>query len=332
MLYILLGQDDFSLRQALEEIKRGIGDQALLEANTVTLDGRQVTLEQLRTVCGTIPFLAEKRLVIINGLLSRFEPKGKTSRKREIARTTNQQGEYKALSECISNLPDSTVLVLIDGKIGSNNPLLKALSSKAEVRTFPLLSEAKLRQWVQRRVTESGGAISPTAAVLLARLVGSNLWIMANEIDKLILFTAGRHIEEEDVKAVVSYAQEANVFAMVDAILEFKAGVAEHSLQQLLQRGASLAYLLTMILRQVEMLVLAKELRKQGKSKTEIQNRLGLTSEFALRKTLEQADRYSWGRIRDIYRKLLEADLAIKTGRYDGELALDILITELCQR
>ncbi len=80
MLYILSGQDDFSLTQSLEEIKRGIGEQAILAASTTTLDGQQSTLDQLGTVCETMPFLAERRLVIIKGLLERFESKDRTSR------------------------------------------------------------------------------------------------------------------------------------------------------------------------------------------------------------------------------------------------------------
>ena len=332
MLYILWGQDDFSLHQSLEEIKRGIGDQAILAANTTTLDGQQLTLDQLRTVCETVPFLAERRLVIVRGLLERFEPRGKSSRQRKVTHVTDQQDEYKSLGAYISKLPGSTILVLVEGRITSKNPLFRELSGKAEIRSFPLLREAKLRQWIQRRVTDEGGSISPQAVDLLTKLVGGNLWIMSNEINKLVLFTSGRRIEEEDVKVVVSYAQQANVFAMVDAILEFKAGVAEQSLQQLLQRGAAPAYLLVMLSRQVQMIVRAKELRKQGKPKLEIQNRLGLTSEFALDKTLEQASRYPWERLRQVYHKLLEADLSIKTGKYDGELALNILIVELAQR
>lgn len=332
MLHILLGQDDFSLRQSLEEIKRGIGDQALLAANTTTLDGQQVTLDQLRTVCETVPFLAERRLVIVTGLLERFEPKSKSSRQKKITPLANQQNEYKSLAAYISKIPDSTVLVLIDGKIASNNPLLRQLSAKTKVKSFPLLRDTELRQWIQRQVTEEGGSISSPAVSLLAKLVGSNLWIIANEINKLVLFTSGRRIEEEDIKMVVSHAQEANVFAMVDAILEFKAGVAEQLLQQLLQRGAAPAYLLVMLSRQVRMIVRVKELRNQGEPKIEIQNKLGLTSEFTLRKTLEQADKYSLERIKKVYHKLLEADLSIKTGKYGGELALNILIAELCQR
>ena len=329
MLYVLHGEDDFSLHRSLEEIKKGIGDQTTLITNTTVLDGQQVTVDQLRTVCETMPFLAEKRLVIIHGLLGRFEDKGKFSRRKKIAGAP--QGEYKSLSEYLGKIPDSTVLVLVDGKIKSKNPLFSELSTRAKVMSFPLLRDAKLSQWMQKRVREKGGNISPRAVELLARFVGGNLWIMANEIDKLVLFTSGRRIEEEDIRLVVSYAQEANVFAMVDAILEFKAGVAEQLLQQLLQQGAAPAYLLVMLARQVRMIVRVKELRKQRKSEIEIQDKLGLASEFALRKTLGQVDRYSLSRLKEVYHKLLETDLSIKTGKYDSELALNILIAELCQ-
>ena len=179
---------------------------------------------------------------------------------------------------------------------------------------------------------EEGGTISPQAVDLLAKLVGGNLWIMANEINKLTLFTSGRRIEEGDVKMIVSYAQQVGVFAMVDAILEFKVGLAEQSLRQLIQRGANSPYLLVMLSRQVRMIVRVRELKNQGKSKIEIQNKLRLTSEFAWRKTIEQAERYPLERIKEVYHKLLEADLSIKSGKYEGELALNILIAELCQR
>jgi len=332
LLYILSGEDDFSISQSLEEIKRSIGDQSILMTNTTILDGQQLTLDQLKTVCETVPFLSEKRLIIVEGLLGRFESRSRASRQRKLTTEANQKDDYKSFGDYIVNIPDSVVLVLIEGKISRNNQLFKKLSDKAEVRPFPLLNITKLRQWIQKRVAEEGGSISPKAIDLLTRLIGSNLWIMASEISKLVLFTSGRRIEEEDIKLIVSYARQASVFAMVDAILEFKASVAEKLLHQLLQEGAAPAYLLFMLLRQVRMIVRAKDLKKQRKSKTEIQSTLGITAEFALRKTLEQADSHSFERLKAIYHKLLEADLAIKTGKYGDELALNILITELCQR
>lgn len=332
MLYILVGQDDFSLAQSLEEIKREIGDSTILAASTTTLDGQQVTLEQLRTVCETIPFLAGRRLVIVKGLLERFEPRGRPRRRQRTIRVSNQQDQHKPLSAYIDKIPDSTILVLIENRISGNNPLFKELAAKAVVKSFPLLRDAQLRQWAQKRVTEEGGSISSQAIDLLIKLVGSNLWIMASEIDKLVLFASGRRIEEEDVKVVVSYAQQVDVFAMVDAIVEFKAERAGQLLQRLLQKGDAPAYLLFMLARQVRMMVRAGELRNQGKPKTEIRNRLGFPSEFALDKTLEQASKYTLPRLKGVYHQLLEADLSIKTGKYDGELALNILVAELCRR
>ncbi len=329
LLYILHGEDDFSLTRSLEEIKKGLGDQSLLAANTTALEGQQLSLDQLKAVGETVPFLAEKRLVIIQGLLGRFEPQLKSRRQKKTASPTEQNRQDKAFADYLSKLPDSTVLVLIDGRIRSTNPLLKQLSARAKVRSFPMLKEPQLRQWIEKEVSVQGATMSPEAVDLLARLVGGNLWVMTNEINKLALFASGRRIEVDDVKAVVSSAQEANVFAMVDAILDFKAGVAEQLLEQLLNRGASPAYLLAMLSRQARLIVRARELRRQRQSEAEIQNRLGLAS-FALRKTLEQAQRYSLERLKQVYGKLLQADLSIKTGKYDGELALNLLIAELC--
>lgn len=330
MLYVLLGEDDFSLRQTLERIKKGIGDPTTLTVNTTTLDGRQLTLDNLKSICETVPFLAEKRLVIVEGLLERFESKGKSGTKK-TSRPDSQKNGHKSIVDYISQIPESTVLVVVDGKIGNRNPLLKELSAKVEIKNFPLLRNAKLRQWLQHRVTESGGSISVSAVELLARFVGSNLWILSNEIDKLVLYTAGQRIEDDDIRAVVSYAQEANVFTMVDAILESKAGIAQKLLQQLVQQGAAPAYLLVMLARQARIIVRVKEMKEQRKPNTVIQNKLNLTSDFVLRKALEQANRYSWKRIKETYHKLLEADLSIKTGKYDSELALNILVAELCQ-
>ncbi len=331
MLYILTGQDDFTLRCSLEKLKVALGDPSLLVANTLTLDGSKVTPGELRTACETLPFLAEKRLIIVDGLLGRFEFKGKRGGRKKTSGASKRQDTYRAFATSIGNLPDSTVLVFIDGKIKSSNPLFKELSPRAEVRSFPLLNSSRLRQWIGGRVTQEGGSISPQAVGLLARLVGGNLWVMASETRKLVLFAGGQKIEEEDVKTLASHTQQASVFTMVDAILEFRIGPAEQALQELLQVGVAPAYLLFMLSRQVRQLVRAKELRKAGQSEGEIQDRLGITYEFALRKTLEQAARFSPGRLKELYQKLLEADLAIKTGKYGGELALNILVAEMCQ-
>ena len=113
MLYILTGQDDFSRGEVLAEIKKGIGDPALLAANTTVLDGAQLTLEQLRSVCETLPFLSERRVVIIEGLLGRFEAKGKLARQRKSKIVANQPAEHKQWLDYLGSVPQSTSVVLV---------------------------------------------------------------------------------------------------------------------------------------------------------------------------------------------------------------------------
>lgn len=329
MLYILAGPDDFSLNQALDDIKNGIGDPATLVMCTTVLDGPQVTPDEVKHVCETVPFLSEKRLVIIRGLIGRLESKAKSERAGTGRAAQNDPGKFLA---CLSQIPETTVVVLTEDEIPRNSLLFKELSPKATVKSFPLLREAALKPWVHKRVTGSGGSIAPHAVSLLCQLVGSNLWIMANEIDKLLLFSGGRQIEEADVKSLVGYSQDVSVFALIDAIVDFKVEAAGQLLHQLLQHGAAPAYLLYMLDRQFRMIVRAHELKQQQTPEPAIQSKLGLYNEYALRRTLEQADRYSTVRLRQIYSQLLDADLAIKTGRYDSELALNILVADLCQR
>ena len=341
MLYLLTGEDDFTLNQALDGIKKEIGDPAALSVSTTTLDGKEVTAEHLRTVCETVPFMSGKRLVIIEGLLARFNPQNRPRRPRgtssvnaqaEKDRLLRQAEDRKKFVASLEKLPESTVAVLVESKISGGNPLVKELAGKATIKTFSPIKGAALSQWAQSRVTAEEGSIAPKALTLLTKLVGSDLWTMTSEINKLITFAKGRRIEEEDVKTLVGYAQETTVFVMIDAILDFKAELAEQSLQKLLQSGSAPAQLLTMLARQVQLIVRAKDLKSRRTPNTEIQSKLGIAKEFILRKTLEQAGRYSLPRLKEVYHRLLETDLSIKTGQYDAELALTILVAELGQR
>ena len=331
MLYILYGEDEYSRELVLNEIKSTIGDETALATNTTVLEAPQATIDNIRMVGEAVPFLAEKRLIIIQGLLEGFEARAKSGRRKKTTGASNRQSEHQSLADYLVAIPESTVAVLVDGKISGKNPLFLALSSRAKVKAFPLLDKEKLSQWITKRVTENSGSISQSAIGLLTSYVGSNLRVMASEIDKLILFTGGRQIEADDVKQVVSYVQEGSVFNLVDAILEFRGGMAEKLAEQLLQKGASPAYILVMLTRQARLVVRVKELKSQRRPEAEIMGRLEMTAPFILRRTLEQASRYTTARLKEVYHRLLETDLAIKTGRYDAELALNILIAELCQ-
>jgi DNA polymerase-3 subunit delta len=328
MLYILYGQDDFSLRQALNAIKAHLGDAEMLAANTIKLDGQGLTLNELKNNCNIASFLSLYRLVIVEGLLGRFEPRQRKSGFSKGIKSENELGEWQSLDSYIKQMPQSTVLILVDGKISSYNPLLKKLSPLAKVKAFPLLRGRSLKVWIQQQVDSEGGTITPQAANLLAELIGGNLWAMSNEIQKLLLYSQGYPINEDDVRRLVSQAQEASIFALVDAILEGQIKTAQKILYQLYQEGAPPTYILTMITRQFRFIALAKDLGLDL-PRQELQDKLGLASSYSLDKILSQAKQYDFEHIKQAYNKLLETDLAIKTGKYNDQLALELLVAEL---
>jgi DNA polymerase-3 subunit delta len=327
MLYILYGQDDFSLNQVLGEIKAGLGDRETVATNTSNLEGKHMTISELKNKCDASPFLSSRRLVIVYGLLGRFEVKQSKPRSRK-GKPGNGLREWEDLDSYIKRMPETTVLVLVDEEVKGQNPLLKKLSPVAEVRTFPLLRGRDLRAWIQQRVKEEGGGITPKAVNLLAELIGGDLWAMNSEIQKLLLYGPERPISEDDVRQLVSCIQEANIFALVDAVAEGRTELAQRILHRLYNDGVAPTYILVMITRQFRLIAQAIDLGK-GLSRTEIQHRLGLKSDYSLDKTFSQVRLYDFEGVKRAYAKLLETDLAIKTGKYNDKLALELLVTEL---
>lgn len=335
MLYIFYGQDEYSIYAALEEIKKGLGDRSLLDINTTVLDLQQLSLEKVKGASETVPFMAPNRLVIIKDLMFCFEPRPRAESQSRSNRSEKKMEEYRTIVEYLKKIPESTVIVLIDTRddnqqIRAGNYALKELSPKARVKNYTPLKANELRHWIQKYLVERGSSASSTAIALLMEFIGSDLRVMASEIDKLLLYISGKTINEEDVKAVVGYAHEFNIFNLVDAVLEFQASTAEESIEQLLLKGTTPAHLLVMLARQLRTLVRAKEMKDSGMPDAEIQSKLGIAYSFAWNKTQKQVARHSLERIIAIYQKLLETDLAIKTGRYHEELALNMLIAELC--
>ncbi|HEX77000.1 MAG TPA: DNA polymerase III subunit delta [Dehalococcoidia bacterium] len=327
MVYILYGEDNFSIHEAIQDIKRGLGDPDLLAVNTTWLEGKQLSAGELSAVCQTMPFLAPKRLIIVEGLAGRFEAAVRGRRGRRPA-PPQPQG-WQAFAECIQSVPDHAVLVLVDDKLEATNPLLRALSPWAEVREYRPLRGERLVRWIEGRVAQAGGRMAPPAVRKLAELVGPNLWALSAEIEKLLLYADGRRVELADVSQVSSYAREADVFSLVDALLGRDMATAGRELHHLLASGATPPYLLFMIARQLRLLILARELVDSGGSRDKIGQRLDLTNPFILDKTIDQARRFSLERLTQVYGRLLEADIAIKTGHLPGETALELFLAEL---
>lgn len=330
MFYIMYGPDTFSRYQVLEEIKNGLGRPDMLSVNTSLLDGQQTTPNQLQDVCSSVPFLCPARFVVVDKLLERFEPKpGSAQRNSKSKQRSNSHlKEWESFGDYVSKqMPSTTILVFTDGKLTYRNRLLKLFAPLATVRTFPYLKNKELGNWITRHVTQDSGAITPEAVELLTAVIGGDLWAMGNEVDKLLAYCSGRIITEDDVKQLTCYYREVNVFQLVDSILYGRRKTAQQQLHRLFQEGIEPLNILSLITRQLRLIVRVKELT--GKmSRAQIQDKLGL-HDYALEQILGQAREYEMERLKRAYHKVLESDIAIKTGKYGGDLAVDLLVLEL---
>jgi DNA polymerase-3 subunit delta len=234
-----------------------------------------------------------------------------------------------ACLEIMKRLPETTTLVLLDGRVSAENPLLRLLSPLGQVRELRRPPVHAVPDWIERRARREGLSIAPGAARLLADLVGNNLWLVSQELNKLGLYARDRPVEEEDVRVLVASAREAGVFSMVDAVIEGRFEQAMRLVEQLMEQGATVPSLLTMLTRQYRHLLIAKELSLARLPPQEIGARLGIPSDFARRKVLEQAARYSIPQIEASYRRLLETDVSIKRGVFPEGLALEMLLHDL---
>jgi len=193
-----------------------------------------------------------------------------------------------------------------------------------------MLKESGLFAWINNRVKAEGGEISSGAIRILIDLVGSDLWTLHNELNKLLSYCSGRTINEKDVREITSYSRDINIFNVVDCIIEKRLGQAQLLVKRMVKEGASPLYIINMIQRQLRLIVQAKYLQK-GVDKSESLAKLGLNSEFALNKTIKQARIYSIQQLQALYEKLLELDVSIKTGKYAGDIEADLIIFELCR-
>lgn len=332
MLYIFHGEDDFTRKEALARLIEGLGAPEALATNTTKLDGSDVKFDQLLSVINALPFLADHRLVLVEGLLAKSNPperqrgRGSAPRGKKGSKGSNQ---WEQLPEAVKAMPPSTVLILDDGPLHRDNPMLKALAPLSEVKAFESLRGGQLQGWIRTRVSDAGGRISPKATSLLQASYEGSLWKLAGDIEKLTLYAAGRAIEESDVEKLVAGSQDSNIFALVDAAVAGNRARAYRQLSALLADGVSAFHILTMIGRQVRMMALSLDLQARRVPSSEYPKHLGTGSRFAIDKVMEQASGSNLAAVTRAYEVVLETDLKLKSTDLLEDVALEMLVGEL---
>jgi DNA polymerase-3 subunit delta len=235
-------------------------------------------------------------------------------------------------------MPDYARLFLLEGEIDQRTTLWKSFQKFGNekppvifLKEFGLPHEKALPEWIQQRAQKYGGRIDRPAAMELGNCVGIQLRLLDQELQKLITYANGRPVTTQDVKLLVPYVQEANIWDIVDAIGQKDTKRALTNAQQILQDDPGKAiYLHTMITRQIRLLTQVAELLRLGKDSGEIQKTLGMTS-YVYGKLSQQARNFTVPRLEKAYDQLLEADVAMKTGA-NQTLTLNLLIVDLSSK
>ncbi len=325
MIIFLHGPDSYRSRQRLkfyrEGFKKKYDPQGL---NIEVLEGEKLKLEEFRNKLGNQGLLVKKRLVIVEELI------GKNKAKKIQEEITAYLKENR--------LSEDEILIFweedLSGgwskgkkKSGATGKLVKYLQKEAKMEEFELLTGHKLSAWAEREFNKKRGRIEKPALNLLVALVGSNLWQMNNEIEKLINYKKGKIIDKEDVSMFVKAKYDTDVFKLTDMIAEKKGKAALKLIRDQIMSGENELYLLAMLTRLFRILVQVKEVSKEENNHYTIASRLKLHP-FVAQKSLAQVNNFTLNELKEIYGKLLEIDLKIKTSQTDPRVLFDLFMLE----
>lgn len=347
MIYLFLNCDEYLAAQRIATLKAALGDAELASLNTIELDGERTPVSDVLGHASMMPFLAAKRLVLVRGLLEKLDQRLAASKNTDSA----AHQEAARLLETLPQLADTCDLLLIESALDKRRALWKGFtvpaSEKQPARKVAGVDEQiKAKQitleelgtpdpkalpgWLQARAKQRKIAIDGRAVQLLADFVGPNLRQLDNELEKLALYASGRAVGVDDVKLLVSDASEALIWDLTDALSQRNGKGAIQALYELRRSDTNPFQLLTMIARQVRIMVKVKEAMRSGGNEFAIAEQVG-EKPYPVKKAMGQAAKYSARELDQVMERLLEADFAMKTGA-DVETTIDLLVAELTRK
>jgi DNA polymerase III subunit delta len=327
VVYLLHGDDTFAMTHFVEELYNRMGEPSMADLNTIRLDGRLASDEDLRNAAFAMPFLAERRMVVLSNPLARL----------------SAEGAHKRFIELLDSLPDSTALVLLvedqlwRGKKWEVLPddhwldkWVKQAGKRGLRRECILPRQTDMPNWIRKQAENSGGKLDPAAALALANITGNDTRLASQEINKLLIYVDfKRPVEAEDVAELCGSGGQVDIFGLVDGIADGNAASAVRMLRLLLEEQEA-ASIFAMITRQFRLLLMAREILDEGGNTQTVQHDLG-QHPFVAEKLVKQAGRFSMNRLVTIYHRLLELDKSMKTSQMTPDLAIETFIVELAR-
>ena len=296
--YLLFGEEAYLKHQYKEKLLNALnpdGD----TMNFSRYEGKGVDVKQLIDLCETMPFFAERRIILLED-------------------TGFFKNKCEELADYMKSLPDYLVLVFSESEVDKRSRMYKAVKS----------GEKTLMRWAAGILGKEGRKITQRDMELFLTKTGTDMGNIRMELEKLITYTEGQDIvSTEDIEAVCVTQTTNKIFDMVRAVTEKNQKRALELYYDLLTLKEPPMRILFLLAKQFRQLLLTKKMSGEGASQNEIATRLGVPS-FVVRNISACARSYTVEELEHAVEDFVDAEEAVKTGRLGDVLSVELLIVK----
>ena len=309
-IYYIYG-DEFQVEEALRRLKKRVAAGGDARLSVKEFSGEAATAAEAIMAAQTLPFFGETTLVVI----------------RRADRL--DAGEKEKLAGYAANPSPAAIMVLTAERAAKSDKLVKAVEKAGRVHEYKAPKSAELVSWVDNTFKEGDKKISREDAAKLIETVGTDQSALTQEIEKISVYVGGAEsVGIADIEAVATHNPEASIFTMVDALGLRHGDTAFTELNKLLYEGEPPPRILFMIVRQFRILLKAKALEERRASAAKYAPTLGVRP-FLVDRYRRQAKNFTMPDLKRIYGLLKDTDVAMKTGKREAVLSLELLIGEI---
>lgn len=318
-LYLLYGTEAYFINETIKLITTEALEEEDREFNVVTYDLEEAYLEDVVEDARTLPFFGDRKVILIKS------PLFLTAQKEKL------EQNIKILEEYIGEPSPFSILVFVAPyeKLDERKKITKLLKKTADVVEVNAMQVQDVQKWVVSRAEEAHVYIDNPAVSLLLELVGSNVTMLAKEMDKLTLYVGmGGEITSKLVTELVPKSVEQNVFALTEKVVKKDIAGAMQILDGLFTQQEEPIKLLALLVSQFRLLNQVKELQQRGYGQNQIASHIGVHP-YRVKLAMNQTKFFSFEELKRVILELAEADYSMKTGKMDKKLVLEFFLMRL---
>ena len=304
-VYLLYGEEEYLKKQYRDRLKNAIvGDDTM---NYSYYDSDNASVKDIIDVCETMPFFAQKRLVVMENT--------------GFLKSSNEE-----LADYIKHIPDYLIIVMVEKEVDKRNKVYKAIDAVGYVCEMKPQTTATLEKWIAGLLAKDSLRISRDACDLILDKTGAGMDYIKQETEKLASYCQGREVVTvEDVEKVCATQTTSHIFDMISAIANKKQQQALDLYYDLLELKEPPMRILYLIVRQFNGILQVKDLMSRGVSGKEIASRIG-AAPFVVGKYQAQAKYFEMSTLLDALNECARTEEAVKQGRLNDRLGVELII------